>query len=307
MRLRQKSPDLSAYTGGKEVVTVPSIYLDVLLALNWLIDFLLLAAVARWRHLPHKRGRLVLGAAVGALSSLVILLPTLPVFAVALFNAGVAALMIAAAFPFHGVRPYLYSVASLFVLSALFGGIAYLLWLFFAPGGFYVMNGAVYYDVSPITLVATTLLSYGAVTLYDKLTHRTPPPVRTVRVEVRQGDATVSLRALHDTGQRLTDCFSGSPVLVVREAAVKPLLPAGLSDWESKPEALSSLHVRLVPFTSVGGPGLLPAFRPDDLTLVHPLGTRRSAAGAYLAVTKTLGRGDYDALIGDDLLSLFDS
>ena len=306
MRIRQNSSGRPAYTvGEKGVIPVPIIYLDVLLALNMLTDFFLLAAVARWRHLPHKRGRLLLGAAVGALGSLVILLPALPVWAIAAFDAGVAALMIAAAFRFCGWRHYLTSVLSLYILSALFGGIAYLLWLFAAPRGFYVLNGAVYYDVSPVTLTLTTLFSYGAITLYDKLMRRAPPPVHTFRVEVRQGDHAVFLRALHDTGQRLTERFSGCPVLVAQESAVRPLLPDGFSDWASKPEVVSEFHVRLIPFTSVGGSGLLPAFCPDEVTLIGPLGEHRAATGAFVAVTKNLGRGEYDALLGDDLASLF--
>ena len=286
---------------------MPTIYLDVLLALNLLADFLLLSAVARLRHLPHKRGRLALGAAVGALGSLIILLPSLPGWAVMGLDAGMAALMIALSFPFGGWRPYLTSVGTLYLLSALFGGIAYLIWRLAAPAGFYVFNGAVYYDVSPVTLALTTLISYGALTLYDKLTRRTPPVAHTFRVEVRRGQQTASLRALYDTGQRLTECFSGNPVLVVREAAVRSLLPEGWNDWESKPEALSHMRVRLIPFTSVGGRGLLPAFRPDELTLTSPLGERQQAPGAFVAVTSALGRGDYDALLGDDLAALFDS
>ena len=307
VRVRQNSFRFRRILRAKEVVTVPAIYLDVLLALNLLTDFFLLAAVARLRHLPHKRGRLVLGAAAGSLGSLIILLPTLPMWVVALWDAGFAALMIAAAFPFRGARPYLTSVASLYLLSALFGGVSYLLWLFFAPRGFYVLNGAVYYDVSPLTLVAATLVSYGAVTLYDKLSRRAPPPAHTFRVQLRHGAHTATLRALHDSGQRLTESFSGSPVLVVRQSAVQPLLPEGFDDWARRPDALSGVHVRLIPFTSVGGSGLLPAFRPDGVTLIDPLGARQNAAGAYVAVTKTLGRGDYDALLGDDLISLFDS
>ena len=280
---------------------MPTIYLDVLLALNMMTDFLLLCAVARWRHLPHRRGRLVLGAAVGAVGSLVILLPTLPAWALALWDAAVSALMIAAAFPAGGKRSYVCSVAALWLLSAVFGGIAYLLWLFFAPSGFTVQNGVVYYDVSPITLAVTTLVSYGAVALYDKLMRRTPPLAHTFRVDVRQGERRVCLRALHDTGQRLTECFSGSPVLVVREESVRPLLPNSWNDWARKPEALSAMNVRLIPFTSVGGSGVLPAFRPDEVTLTDPLGERQNAAGTYLAVAKTLGRGESDALLGDDL------
>ena len=57
---------------------MPSIYVDLLLFLNGFIDALLLSATAALRHLPHTRRRLCLGAAVGALSSLILLLPPLP-------------------------------------------------------------------------------------------------------------------------------------------------------------------------------------------------------------------------------------
>ena len=45
---------------------MPVIYLDVLLALNLFIDFLLLSAAARILRIPGRTGRRVLGALLGA-------------------------------------------------------------------------------------------------------------------------------------------------------------------------------------------------------------------------------------------------
>lgn len=58
------------------------------------------------------------------------------------------------------------------LLSALFGGVAYALWFFAAPAGFYVVGGVVYYDVSPLMLTALTVVSYAAVSVWDRLTRK---------------------------------------------------------------------------------------------------------------------------------------
>ena len=84
-----------------------TVYLDVLIAVNWLIDDLLLSGCARLLHLPYRRGRLVLGSLFGGCCACVILLPPLPVYlslAVKLVTAGIMALI---GFPWLGVRAYL--------------------------------------------------------------------------------------------------------------------------------------------------------------------------------------------------------
>ena len=54
---------------------MPVIYIDVLLALNLWIDFILLLATARILRLPRRRWRMVLGALLGAATSCLIFLP----------------------------------------------------------------------------------------------------------------------------------------------------------------------------------------------------------------------------------------
>ncbi len=71
-------------TGGR----MPVIYLDVLVVLNWFIDFLLLSSTSRILRLPFKRWRLVLGALLGGISSCLIFLPAMPFLPVHAGQAG---------------------------------------------------------------------------------------------------------------------------------------------------------------------------------------------------------------------------
>lgn len=120
------------------------------------------------------------------------------------------------------------------------------------------------------------------------------------------GGRTAAVRALYDSGNSLTELFSGSPVAVVRRAALESVLPAEVREALRDPAAFVSgeagagnggaaaavrSRLRLVPFRSVGGDGLLPAFRPEHLTVVAENGANRDATGAYVAVCEELGRG----------------
>ena len=82
----------------------------------------------------------------------------------------------------------------------------------------------------------------------------------------------------------------GSPCpSVVCEEMVKNIFP---SEYSGK--------IRLVPFNSVSGEGLLPAFKPDKLTVLY--GKDRIATDkVYIAVTKSKF-GTYSALLNPDLL-----
>lgn len=65
---------------------MPVLYLDVLIAVNLLIDFLLLSAAARILRLPVRRAGFWLVHLLGLLSCCMILLPPLPAAVSVLLN-----------------------------------------------------------------------------------------------------------------------------------------------------------------------------------------------------------------------------
>ena len=180
------------------------------------------------------------------------------------------------------------------------------------------VNGVVYYDVSPLTLVALTVVSYGILWIWDRVTRKKAPLGGEYRLTLDYGMGPVSVRALLDTGNHLTEVFSGSPVAVVRREAVESALPSSVlaaarcahagetsPDGAANPQAAArDSGIRLVPYRSVGGKGLLPAFRPQSASLLSSAGISRDVTGIYTALCSDLGRGGYDALIGSDLAEL---
>lgn len=303
---------------------MPVIYIDVLLALNLFIDFMLLSAVSRILRLPPKRFRLVLGGIAGSACSCLLFLPALPAPASLFIKFLCACMIIRVAFVWHNFMLYIKQLAAFLVASAIFAGIAFAIWFFAAPSGFYVINGVVYYNVSPLMLTVLTVVSYFAISIYDRLTHKRMAQGQEYRLIVDCGIGAVGLRTLYDTGHHVTDVFSGSPVVVVRYGAIESCLPDNLrQSISSSLDQNNSNHykdngqdtavttavrakLRMIPLHTVSGTGLLPAFTPNHMDLFSSQGTTADITGAYVAVCRVLGRGEYDAIIGTDLVSLLE-
>ncbi len=275
------------------------IYVDMLLGLNLVIDYVLVCGCARVLQLPAVRGRMIAAAGVGALSSLLILLPPMPTALSLLCKFGTALLMIPIAFRCTSFGRFCKAVVTLFVLSALFAGVCSGLYLLFAPSAVTVKSGIVYMPVPPLLLLALITVSYGVLCIYDRITRQRLAKDTAYRVEIRHRGEQVTLYALYDSGHRLRDSFTGAPVILVERAAL------GALQTQAQPAlaGVSASLTRYIPFSSIGGSGMLPSFRPQEV-LLHGGGKTVTVDPVWIAVCERLGKGDYRALIGPDIAHL---
>lgn len=272
------------------------IYIDILLALNWWIDFLLLLAVRRAMGGGARSWRLALGALVGALSCFTLFLPPMSVWLSLLIRLLAAALMVTVAFRRRSWQDWGRRVLLLFALSAGLAGLCGALYFFLAPQGFYVFNGVVYYSVPPLLLVALTVVCYGLLWLSEQLLRRRAPKEHLFRVRLTHEGRTVTFPCLYDSGNHLVEPFSGRPVLVVERGVAEELLPVPPS-VEDMP---AQTGWRLIPYDTLGGSGLLPAFLTDSATVLRR-DTEHRLPECYVAVCERLGRGEYSGLMGSEL------
>ncbi len=275
------------------------IYVDMLLFLNLVIDYVLVCGCARVLQLPAVRGRMIAAAAVGALSSLAILLPPMPTVLSLLCKLGTALLMVPIAFACPSFGRFCKAVITLFVLSALFAGVCNGLYLLFAPSAVMVQSGIVYMPIPPLLLLILITVSYGVLCLYDRITRQRLAKDAAYRLEIRHGDERVMLYALYDSGHHLRDSFSGAPVIIVERAAL------GALQMQAQPALAGAVSspMRYIPFSSIGGSGVLPSFRPQEV-LLHSGGKTVALDPVWVAVCEHLGKGDYRALIGPDIAGL---
>ena len=108
------------------------VYVDVLLAVNFVVNYLLLLLAARLCRLYCPRPRLLLGALVGAAGALSIFIPGLGLIGSVLLKLGLAVAMSLAAFGRQ--RGLWRGVGALFLISFLFAGLMLALWAAAEPG-----------------------------------------------------------------------------------------------------------------------------------------------------------------------------
>jgi len=283
-----------------------TIYLDVLISVNFLVDYFLLYAAGQLSASVISRVRLCLGALVGAICSCTILLPSLPFWLSAAVTIAVCVLMTLTAFGFSGIRRFCRTIFFVAAVTVCYAGLMLALWLFAAPRGLIVNNGAVYIDIPPGMLVLATVASYALVSLFSGILRKRNLVRSRCCVTIYHHGGKVALEAIVDTGNLLTEPFSGLPVIVAEKSALLPVLPVGLgtfaqgafpTDPGTPPPGL-----RVIPYSGVGGKGVMLAFRPERITAALP-GQRPHIASAYIGILPegSVGR-DHHAIVNPDIL-----
>lgn len=228
-----------------------AIYVDVLLALNFLCDYLLLSAAFALCRRDPKRARLALGAFIGALGSLIIFLPLRGAALRWGWQLLISALMCRAAEPWQGLKRFLGGWATLFAVSFLFGGAMLALRLTLGEGWMLVVNGVVYFHIHPLVLVGNMALGFGAVQLFQRLFPDKTAEQQPVSATLQVLGQSICCMALLDNGNHLTEPFSGWPVVVLERS----LLPLTIPEEKR----------RLIPCGTVSGTTILQAVKGESL------------------------------------------
>lgn len=251
------------------------VYLDVLVLLNFAINYCLLAAVDRLTGAGTGWVRLVLGAALGAIYAGFSVLPSFSFLGNNGWRAVFLGLMAMTSFGFR--KETIRRAAVLLVLSFALGGLALGLQL----KRFFPLLAAGAGGMGAIMALCRGNMGHGG---------------QLVPVTIRLGEKVLHLTALRDTGNTLRDPFSGESVLVVQGESAKELLgPVNLSDpAEAAARWKGKTPCRLIPYRAIGGGGLLLAVRCDGVTVAG----RRAGSMVAFSPQPLSPTGAYQALTG---------
>lgn len=232
------------------------IYVDRYFLLNALIDYLLCLLSARVCGLVLRRRRYWLAALLGASYAVLALLPGFSLLSGPLGKLGCAAGM--AAIAYGGEVKALRCGAVFLCVSAAFGGA---LWALSLAGGRPVFDARV--------LILSFALCYAGLELLFRGRAKLPDRPR-AEIRMALGGRESRFMALVDTGNCLSDPATGASVMLACPHALAPLFPG--TDLGADPVTLAALpglagRFRLLPFSAVGGRGLLPVFRPEQLSV----------------------------------------
>lgn len=270
------------------------VYVDVLIVLNLYINFFLIRAATMIMRRVCSRKRCVLSAFIGALGSLVILLPELPFFVVMLFKIALGVLIVFITFGKQKPADLAICVLFFLVLSFTFAGVMIALWTFAAPLGMVFSNGIAYFNIPISAIIAFTAAAYCAVRLVrfiaDKRLHCNKINV----VKISLNGCEITLRGLCDTGNELCDIFSGKPVVICRYDKIAPIAPQNVLDYF---DGKISETLRIIPCRTVASETLVPIFKAD-------ISINGKSADGFAGVTKNPLGDDIDCVFNPKIISM---
>ncbi len=266
-----------------------TVYVDVLVGLNWFVNFFLLLGVSKIGKTPLKFWRNLLSSLVLAVSSLTIFLPPLSAVVESLLRVAFAALGILIAFGFRSIRVFLKNTGMLFATAFAYGGIMLGLWYVFHPENLVIHNGVTYFNISPIALIGFTLVSYGILWLLRKNFAKEPTFNPYVTLHIQKENKTVTLQAKVDTGFTLEDIYTNNPLVLFSPNICKML-------HLSAPETF-----RLLPYETVNGAGMLQSVSVEGITACYE-GMQVSFPKICGVLGENAFHSSFDALVGYDFI-----
>ena len=208
-------------------------YLDLVIALNLLVNFLLLVGTNRIAGYPQSWGRQLLGACLGALYGAICVFPGMYFLGNVCWRIIFLLLIGLLCFGFH-INAIRRIILFMFLSFAL-GGVVFGL----DQKGFWGIVG------SAMLLCAFCFFGFGC--RFDSLEF--------IPVELSYKDNTMSLLALQDTGNILRDPITGQRVMVASAEVGMKLLGLTKEQLSSPVETVASGVIpglRLLPFRTVG-------------------------------------------------------
>lgn len=269
------------------------IYIDVLIIINTYITYFTLKATARLLHAGYNPKRLILASVLGGISSVTAALP-LGFVLLTILRLFLTAGITYTAFGRSCLKQLLLRSVVNITGAMLISGAAILLREVTGNSIFCSANGYAYLDISVMTLIISTAAVYGIITLFRRISDK---QVNTglLTVMIKNGNKTASLKAYPDSGNNLRDFLTGKPVIVCRREKLKEIIPEGYDNPEDIPKG-----VRLIPFSSVGGSGIIRAFRAENVVIKKENGEEKAVD--VLIGTGSINEEDFDAILNPKIL-----
>lgn len=271
------------------------VYVDVLVVLNFIVNYLILLISARLCGVRISRLRIVLAALAGGLSSLTIFLPESTLWINVTGKLLLSITLAGISGGYYDIRSFFVRLLWMFVVSFVMAGLMLcLILLSGGTAGFY-QNGVCYFRISSFQLLSGVTATYVVLLAVQRIIKRGKMEKSEYRVLLTVQGKTGELHGVMDSQNRLIDLFTGTPVIIASAETLGELLPPQVERAMHCPQSIVP-GVRMIACTTVAGQNILPAFRPEKMVLCSEA-RELLIEDVYIAVAAQLGRDGMRSLI----------
>lgn len=226
------------------------IYLDLVLILNFIFDFLLLASVSIFLRRNVSLTRLIIGAFIGSISVLALFL-NINSFELFLIKLVISILMCLSTFGYKKLKYTLKNMFYLYTTSMILGGFLYFLNVEFS----YKQVGLVFYHNGlSINVIVLIILSPIILYFYSKQIKELRVNYNNYyKVKIKMDKHIINCNGFLDTGNKLEDPYFHKPVIILDKRKV-------LFD-------INEFEMVLVPFFTVSGTSMMKCYKADYIDI----------------------------------------
>lgn len=201
------------------------LYLDIILLLNFLLDYLILLATAKSLGLSYKKWRLIVASVIGAFYIIVFFIPALSILTTLFFKIAFSVLMIIISFNFINLMNFFRLLAVFYFISFVIGGGVLAIQYMFNIKHEVVNGILVSKSTNPFIVVGIIILASILIWLFSKntlisLKRKKNIEQQIVDIQIFINDFSYSCKGLIDTGNRLYDPMTRKPVMILEADGV---------------------------------------------------------------------------------------
>ena len=244
-----------------------------------------------------------MGSVFGAVCALVIVLPPMSFLLNWCLKLLISFIIVFITFGCRTLSVFIKNTVIFYFISFCFCGLMLFVWFIFTPRGLYIKNAVVYFNISPTVMIITTLICYFVIRLMTVFIAKSDYQSELCKVKIIHNGQSCEFYGKTDTGNTLYEPFSNFPVIVVNENAVCSVVQEEFQKFlqDEYDIITENKKYRLIPFQSVSGRGLLPAFLPDAVYINNTQCQQK----IYIAVCKNnIGNGSIQAMINPEIVRL---
>ncbi len=274
---------------GGEKMTV---YADILVLVNFIVDYFLLDLTSRFLHKKPKIIRLILGALAGGIFSLYIFLPQSNSFFEIAVHILMCVIMCLITFKIYDIKDFLRSASVLFAVNFAYSGAMIAVWYIFKPYGMVINNSVIYFNISPLFLILFSVIGYFGTVILRKIIAKTFSQNIKCKAELFCQNNRMLLCAIADTGNSLEDVFGISEIFIADEHIVNSLMGS---------ERQNPTRYRAIPCGTVTGEKILDGYRIDRAEIIY--NKRKITLKNPILAVSAIPLDDCDIIINPKILN----
>ena len=302
-----------------------TIYIDVVLIENLIMNYIILLATGMILKVKIKNIRLIFASLLGAIYSIVSYSGFLEIYSTFALKIILSIIIVYVAYNPQTVKKMWKELLFFYLTSFVFGGVAFALIYIIKPQEIFMKNGMFLgtYPLKTVILGAVVgfVLTISAFNLIKKKISKKD---LICRVEIVLNKIKIETKALIDTGNMLKEPITNTPVMVIEHTLLYNIIPKEIlnhleeiigGDFKNIPEKIKNEYIsklKLIPFSSLGKQnGMLIGIKADYIKIEKGEGKEEEGEDEIIKkeniilgiYNKSLTKkGEYRAIIGMELI-----